>query len=128
MATKPGDDAGRTVEVAAIAHGVEMRPGHDARRTAILARQSHEQVGRVITARLEPHGFGTLCDQPVRKLLARPVGIAGHALAVAAAVAQLVEQRGDVLFLGHYGREDLGRRGKQWLSPQRHRVSAVSRL
>ena len=95
---KPGDDTGRPVEVAAIANGVEMRSRHEARRTSVRARQRHEEVGRVITAHLEAHGFGARCDQPVRELLAWPIGIAGHAIAIAAAGAQLIEQRRNVRF------------------------------
>ena len=121
---KSGDDAGRPVEVAAIADGVEMRSRHEAWRTSILARQRHEKVGRVIAARLEPHGIGARCDQLVRELLAWPVGIAGHAVAVAAAGAQLIEQRRNVSLLGQYDGEDFGWRGDQSLSPEGVGVAA----
>jgi hypothetical protein len=74
---QPGDDPGGAVEVAAIGDGVEMRSRHEARCKPIGAWQRHEKIGRVIAARLEPHGIGTLCDQPVSELLAWPVGVAG---------------------------------------------------
>ena len=73
----------------------------------------------MITARLEAHAFGARCDQPVRELLTWPIGVAGDAVAIAAAGAQLIEQRRSVRFLGHDDAEYVGWRRNQGLSPER---------
>jgi len=43
-----GNDTRRTVEVAAIAYGVEMGPRHQAGRTSVRACQRHKQIGGMI--------------------------------------------------------------------------------
>ena len=105
---KAGDDTGRPVEVAAIANGVEMRSGHEARRTSVVARQRHEEVGGVITASLEAHGVGARCDQPVARI-ARPAHrcrASRHRRRGCRRAAHRTAPH--ILLLGHDGAEDIG--------------------
>jgi len=74
----------------------EMRSGHQARGTLILACECHEKVAGVITVCLEPHGPSVRGNQLMRELLARSVGIASDPFAVAAALTQGIEQRHDL--------------------------------
>jgi hypothetical protein len=94
-----GHDTGGAVEVAAVGDGVEVRSRHQARRISVPADQCHEKIGGVIAARFEPHRIGARGDQPVRELLARPIGIAGYTIANAATLAQRLKERSDVLLL-----------------------------
>ena len=101
-----GDDTGRSVEIAAIGDRIEMRSGHEARCTSVLACQGHEEVGGVIAACLEPHGVGVGGDQLVCELLALAIGIARDSLAILAARPQGIEERDNVQLLGHHSVAD----------------------
>ena len=111
-----GNDTCRSIKVAAVGNRIEMRAGHEARRSSILAGQGHEKVGGVIAARFEPHGVRLGRDQLMCELLARPVSVTRYPIAVAAAGPQGIEERPNVRLLRHYGVADL-RAGKQGSSP-----------
>jgi hypothetical protein len=62
----------------------------------------------MIAADLEAHGPGAPFDHAVAELLAGTIRVARHAIAIAAAGAQLVEQRRHVLLLRQHDSEKVG--------------------
>ena len=101
-----GEDAGGTVEVAAMRHGIEMRADDQGRRRAVAARQGHVKVGGGVMTDVKTKCHGSLRDGGVGALLTGSIRIARDARFIEAIAAQLIEQVLNQRALGSNGLAD----------------------
>ncbi len=89
---QPGDHAGGAVVVAALRHGVEMRPGDHARRPPVAPGERVVGVARRVARYLEAEAARGGGEHVVGELLALAVGGARDAAAVGGPLRQIGEE------------------------------------